>query len=161
MGSSGNWKIHKYLACRDALSTQGGCFDAYMYSHMNSVQGLKWLNFSHCFHPVTNSQYWNIDSWTKRILVPAAVTVAVVKTLVVRKSYSQTHHKCWLVFPCAEQVWQNIVDARVMLCCLGAQQVKTPQCHSSRLFSCYMHILTHRELWCNRHSVSLQVSHHV
>ena len=51
---------------------------------------------------------------------------------------------------------ENIVDARRMLCCLGPQQVKTPQCHSSRLLSCYMHILTHRQL-CNQHTVIFKV----
>ena len=72
-------------------------------------------------------------------------------------SRSQTHHKYWLVYPWAEQVWQNkrenIVDARLILCCLARQHVKTPQCRSSRPFSCRVHSLTHpgprssRSLW--------------
>lgn len=46
--------------------------------------------------------------------------------------------KYWLAFRRAEQVWQNIADAKPLLRCLGAQQVKTPRLRSSRLFSCYI-----------------------
>lgn len=76
----------------------------------------------------------------------AAVTVAVVKKHVFKKELqpNTSHHKYRLVLNMSDK--ENIVDARLMLCCLGPQQVKTPQCHSSRLFSCYMHSLTYHGL---------------
>lgn len=82
--------------------------------------------------------------------MPAAATVAVVKKYVVKKSYSQTHHKYWLVFPCAEQVWQRKHSWRQAHAVLSG-------CHSSRLFSCYMYIFTHRGLW-NNDAVIFKVS---
>lgn len=70
------------------------------------------------------------------IVWPAAVTCWCQKASCQREL--QPEHKYWLVFQCAEQVWRLFTDAKLMLHCLGTQQVKTPPRHSFRLFSCYI-----------------------
>lgn len=86
-----------------------------------------------------SSHYWNINSIrrTKKMILRPAAVVCCCQNASCRKEL-QPEYKYWLVVQWAEQVWQNITDARLMLHCLGAQQVKTPPHHSFRQFSCYI-----------------------
>lgn len=163
MGIQGNWKRHKYLACHDALvcKPEEASFEAYMYHHMSSAGPIVtdffpfWIDklvifsfqlFSKSLLSFKQSRFGCQQRQQQWLLL-------LSKSLFSKRATAKhitSVGLCFRVPNRSDKKKKNIADAWLLLCCLGAQQVKTPQCHSSRLFSCYTHILTYPQL-CTQH----------